>query len=129
MIKRTIALTTVAAVIAVPAALLVAGPAHADVEREKHGTCGSGRYELNVDSEGRGYEVNVDLDNVTAGSKWRIVIKQDGMTKANIVRTAERDGDVDLERYLPNTAGKDVIRFKATRVGASTSCTGALTVA
>lgn len=128
MIKRTIALTA-AAVVAVPAALLVASPAHAEVDREKHGACGTGRYQLSVDSEGRGYEVNVDLDNVTPGSKWRIVVKQDGKKKANVVRTAERDGDVDLERYLPNTVGKDVIRFKATRVGTKTSCGGALTVA
>lgn len=129
MTKRTIALTTAAAVVAVPAALLVASPAHAEVERDKHGSCGGGRYELSVDSEGRGYEVNVDLDNVAGGSTWRFVIKQDGKVKANVVRTAERDGDVDIERFLPNTAGKDVIRFKATRVGAGTSCTGALTVA
>lgn len=129
MIKRTIALTTAAAVVAVPAALLIASPAHADVDREKYGNCGGGRYELSVDGENGGYEVNVDLDNVTAGSKWRIKILQDGKVKANVVRTAERDGDVDLERYLPNTAGKDVIKFKASRVGSKTSCSGALTVA
>ena len=129
MIKRTIALTTAAAVVAVPAALMVASPAHAEVDREKRGTCGTVRYELSVDSEGRGYEVNVDLDNVTPGSTWRVVIRQDGKKKASVVRTAERDGDLDLERYLPNTAGKDVIRFKATRVGTKTTCGGALTVA
>ena len=127
MIKRTIALSTVAAIVAVPAVLLIAAPANADVER--HGSCGGGRYELNADREGRGYEVNVDLENLTAGSKWRVVIKQDGATKFSAVRTAERDGDIDVERYLSDTPGKDVIRFTATRVGTSMSCGAAITFA
>ncbi len=127
MNKRLIALSTAGVVLAAPAALaLSAAPAHADVERR--GACGGGTYELSVDREGRGYEVNVDLDRVAPGSKWRVIIAQDGKRKANVVRTAERDGDVDVERYLPNTAGKDKFRFTAKRVGGKTKCGAAITV-
>ena len=127
MNKRFIALGTAGVVLAAPAALmLTAAPAHADVERR--GTCGGGTYELSVDREGRGYEVNVDLDHVAAGSKWRVVITQDGTRKAKVVRTAERDGDLDVERYLPNTAGKDTFKFTAKRLGSKTKCGVGITV-
>lgn len=127
MNKRTIALGTAGTLLVAPAALaLTAAPAHADVER--HGSCGGGTYELSVDREGRGYEVNVDLDRIAPGSRWRVVIFQDGQRKVKVVRTAERDGDLDVERYLPNTAGKDTFRFTAKRIGSKTRCGASITV-
>ena len=120
MNKRTLALTT-ACGLAVPGLLLVATPAaQADVDRV--GACGTGTYELSVDREGRGFEVSVDLDGLAPGSTWRVVVRQDGKRIANVVRTAERDGDLDVERFARNTAGKDTFRFTAKRVGGSASC-------
>ena len=58
-ITRTAAALTAGALLAVPTAVLVSAPAYADVERQ--GTCGTGRYELSVDRENGGFEVNADL--------------------------------------------------------------------
>ncbi|QCW51138.1 hypothetical protein FE634_13320 [Nocardioides dongxiaopingii] len=125
--KKSIAALSATALLAGPAAVaLTAAPAHADVERQ--GVCGTGTYELSVDREGRGHEVNVDLDNLPAGSAWRVKLWQDGKRVANVVRTAERDGDLDLERYRPNTAGADTFKFTAKRVGATTRCGASVTV-
>ena len=114
------------ALLAVPVALLVPGAAQADVER--NGRCGDGRYELNVDREGGRFEVSGELDHVAPGSRWKIVMKQDGKTFASVTRRADNEGDVDVERMRPNTAGKDVFRFRASRVNGAASCSTAITV-
>lgn len=127
MFTRATALLSATALVAIPASLLVASPAHADVT--KSGACGEGRYELSVDRERGGWEVDADLDNVTPGSKWKIVLKHDGKTYFSGVRTADYEGDLDVDRYRKNTAGKDKFVFKATRVGgSSTTCKTAVTV-
>lgn len=126
MHARTIAATTAGALLAVPVAVLVAAPANADIER--HGNCGGGRYELSVDREGGGFEVNVDLDNVAPGSKWKITLRQDGKRYYSERRTADREGDIDVERFRSNTNGSDKFSFRAKRVGGGASCTAAITV-
>lgn len=126
--KRITALTAATALVAAPASLfLTAGPAQADVDRS--GSCGGGRYELSVDREDGGYDVSVDLDRLAPGSTWRVVIRHEGRTIAKVVRTAERDGDVDVERFARGTAGKETFSFTAKRVGTRTSCGTSVTVA
>ncbi|MCW2854090.1 MAG: hypothetical protein JWM84_3754 [Nocardioides sp.] len=126
MLKRTTALIAGSALLAVPTATLVAAPAHADVERS--GACGAGRYELSVDREGAGWEVNADLDRVAPGSRWRVVLKHDGKTFYSKVRTADREGDIDVERFRRDTAGKDSFRLVAKRVGGKAKCARTITV-
>ncbi len=126
MFKKSIALTTGATLLAVPAAVLVAAPAHADVERS--GACGTGHYDFSVDREGRGWEVGADLDNVRAGSKWQVVLKQDGKTYFNGIRTADYEGDLDVDAYRGNTAGADKFTMRIKRVGARTACGTSITV-
>ncbi|MDO9456805.1 hypothetical protein [Nocardioides sp.] len=128
MEKRTIALTTVGVLVAGPAALLVTAPAaQADVDRG--GVCGGGRYELSVDREDGGYEVSVDLDRVAPGTRWRVVVRHDGKRIASVVRTADREGDVDVERVVRGTPGSETFRFTAKRVGTRTACGATVTVA
>jgi hypothetical protein len=128
MNKRTIALTTVGALVAAPAALVLTAPsASADVDRR--GTCGGGSYELSVDREDGGYDVSVDLDRVAPGSRWKVVVRHEGKVVANVVRRAERDGDLDVERWVRNTPGNETFRFTAQRVGSRTSCGATVTVA
>jgi len=114
------------ALLAVPASALVAAPAHADVER--HGACGGGSYELSVDREGVGFEVSADLDNVQAGSKWRVVLRHDGKRFFAKTLRADNEGDLDVERYRSNTKGKDRFAFRAARADGSASCSAGLTV-
>ncbi|WP_193613083.1 hypothetical protein [Nocardioides lijunqiniae] len=126
MLKRTTALIAGSALLAVPAVTLVAAPASADVERS--GACGGGRYELSVDREGAGWEVNADLDRVAPGSRWRVVLKHDGRTFYSKVRTADREGDLDVERFRRDTAGKDSFRLVAKRVNGTATCARTITV-
>jgi hypothetical protein len=126
MLKRTTALLASGALLAVPAATLMAAPAHADTERS--GACGNGRYELSVDREGSGWEVNADLDRVAPDSRWKIVLKHDGKTFYSKVHTADREGDIDVERFRGDTTGADKFRFVAKRVGGKAGCASTITV-
>lgn len=121
---RTLAAgATVAAagLVAVPLGLVGASPAHADTER--HGSCGRGTYELDVDRENRGYEVSFDLDGVRTGSTWRVKLLHDGKVVTKRVHRADREGEVDIDRWRPNTKGTDTFKVitKNTRTGASCS--------
>ena len=115
---RTTALISAGAVLAVPAAVLVSSPAQADVERERHGSIGSGRYDFSVDREHGRWDVDGDIDGVRPGTRWKM-IKQDGERFYKRVLRADREGEVDIERDLlrPNTRGKDVFVFKVKRAG------------
>lgn len=98
---------------------LVATPAHADVE--KRGTCAGATYELNVDRERGGFEVDADLDNARVGSEWRVAIRHDGKLVTSRVLTADDEGELDLGVYRKNTAGKDVFKLTVTPAGGA-SC-------
>ncbi|CAM3223141.1 hypothetical protein NODU109028_04675 [Nocardioides dubius] len=115
-----------AGAIAVPAALLAAAPAaNADVDRE--GRYAGARYEFSADREGRGYEVSVDVDDAKPGSRWKIVLWHDGQRIVKTTRTADYEGDVELERLRPNTAGSDTFKVKITKVGAKKSVVRTIT--
>jgi hypothetical protein len=120
------ALTAAAGMLAIPATVLVAVPAHADTER--YGSCGTGSYEFNVDREGNGFEVGVSLEHVAVGSKWKVVLKHDGKRIANVTRSADHEGDLDVDRYRPNTSGKDAFTMKATRVDGAGACSSKISV-
>ncbi|HCB04920.1 MAG TPA: hypothetical protein DEQ43_11875 [Nocardioides bacterium] len=132
--NRTVAMTTAAALIAAPlaavATVATASPASADVT--KRGACGPGTYEFQVDREDRedggGFEVSADLDRVTPGSRWTVVLKHDGKRIAKVTRTADREGDIDVDVDRPNTRGPDQFRFKAFPAGGGPKCAATITV-
>lgn len=129
MLKRTIAAATL---LAVPATVLAAttGAASADPgDRERHGRCGGGVYELSVDREDGGYEIGVDLDRVAPGSRWTIAVRHDGKRFAKVTRTADREGDLDLDTFRRGTPGSETFAFTAKRVGGSQKCSAKVTVA
>ena len=125
---RTTALTAAATLVAVP--LTLAAPAHADVDR--NGACGAGRYELSVDRERRagqrGFEVDAGLEGVAPYSRWTFVLRHDGGRFLSVTRTADDEGDVDVDAFRRNTAGKDRFSFRATQAGGTTSCAASTTV-
>jgi hypothetical protein len=126
MLRKSLAITAGTAMLAVPTTVLVAAPAHADAERA--GACGGGTYELSVDREGRGWEVDADLDDVRPGSTWRIVLRHDGHRYLRVVRTADREGDVDVDTFRRNTAGSDRFTLRAKRIGTDTVCSASVRV-
>ncbi|MGH3346291.1 MAG: hypothetical protein ACRDO4_04870 [Nocardioides sp.] len=108
----TVTLSTAAATVS--ALALTAAPANAgDGDVEKSRNCGGFRIELKVGPEDGGWEVESDVDDARAGSRWRIVIRQDGRRVFDRVRTAGPGGDVEVDLRRPNTAGSDTFRFRA----------------
>ncbi|WP_107766810.1 hypothetical protein [Nocardioides terrigena] len=127
---RLTALAGTAALLAAPLTLAAIAPAHADVDR--NGTCGAGRYELSVDRERRagqaGFEVDAGLEGVAPYSRWTFVVRHDGKRVLKVTRTADDEGDVDVDTWRRNTAGKDKLAFRATQVGGTTTCGSSVTV-
>jgi hypothetical protein len=123
--KKTLIATTLVATAAAGSTVLVAGPASADVERR--GTCAGATYELNVDRERGGFEVDADIDGARPGSEWRVAIRHDGGLATSRVLRADDEGELDLDTYRRNTAGKDTFRLTVTPAGGS-SCSVKVTL-
>ncbi len=122
--KKTLIATTALLATAGTTAL-VAAPAHADVERR--GTCAGATYELNVDRERGGFEVDADIDNARVGSEWRVTIRHDGKVATSRVLRADNEGELDLDTFQRNTAGKDVFKPTVTPAGGA-SCSTKVTL-
>lgn len=122
--KKTLIATTALLATAGTTAL-VAAPAHADVERR--GTCAGATYELNVDRERGGFEVDADIDNARVGSEWRVTIRHDGKVATSRVLRADDEGELDLDTFQRNTAGKDVFKLTVTPAGGA-SCSTKITL-
>ena len=123
--KKTIAATALLATTAAGATVLVAAPANADVERR--GTCAGATYELNVDRERGGFEVDADIDNARVGSEWRVTLRHDGKVATSRVLAADNEGELDLDAWRKNTAGKDVFKLTVTPTGGA-SCSTSISV-
>ena len=123
--KKTIAATALLATAAAGTTVLVAAPANADVERR--GTCAGATYELNVDRERGGFEVDADIDNARVGSEWRVTLRHDGKVATSRVLTADNEGELDLDAWRKNTAGKDVFKLTVTPTGGA-SCSTSISV-
>ncbi|WP_416957361.1 hypothetical protein ACNKF0_08260 [Nocardioides sp. T5] len=117
--KKTLIATTLVATAAAGSTILVAGPASADVERR--GTCAGATYELNVDRERGGFEVDADIDDARPGSEWRVAVRHDGRLATSRVLRADREGELDLDTFRRNTAGTDTFKLTVTPAGGA-SC-------
>ena len=122
---RVTALAGVTALVAVPLTFAATAPANADVDRQ--GTCGTGGYEFSVDRERTGYELDASIENVKPGSSWTFVVRQDGKRLSKVTRTADNEGEVDIDAFAKNTAGTDKFAFTAT--SGSVKCGSSITVA
>jgi len=122
---RITALAGVTALIAAPLTFAAMAPASADVDR--HGACGAGFYEFSVDKERTGYEIDASIDGVKPGSQWTFVVRHDGNRVTKVTRTADDEGEVDVDAYAKNAAGKDKFSFVA--MNGTTKCGTSITVA
>ena len=116
--KKTLIATT-ALLATAGTTVLVAAPANADVE--KRGTCAGAAFELNVDRDRGGFEVDADVENARVGSEWRVAISHDGTVATSRVLRADDEGELGLDTVRRNTAGKDAFTLTVTPVGGS-SC-------
>jgi hypothetical protein len=125
---RTALAALTAAALAAPLGLALAGPAAADTQRS--GTVpGGGTYQLSVDRDDRdddgddddrrgrgGFEVTAELDDVAPGSRWLVVLRQDGKRFVRQTVTADSEGDLDVDRTRRDTAGSDRFAMTLTRL-------------
>ncbi|MBS2938552.1 hypothetical protein KDN32_12450 [Nocardioides sp. J2M5] len=122
--KKFIAGTTLLAA-AAGGTVALAAPASADVERR--GTCAGATYELNVDRERGGWDVDADIEGARAFSEWKVTIRHEGKVAVSRTLKADDEGELDLDTFRRNTAGKDVFKLTVTPAGGS-SCSTKLTV-
>lgn len=119
MKKNLIATTALLATAAAGTAVMTASPAQADVDRT--GTCAGATYELSIDREKGGWEVDADLDNAEPGSAWRVALRHDGQVVTSKVHRADAEGEVDVDAWRRNTSGTDRFVLTVVPVG-GTSC-------
>lgn len=113
-IRRVTAAVAGGALIASPLTLLIASPASA-ADREFR--IGGAEVDFSVEKDDGRFEVDFDLDDARPGSKWRVILKHDGKTYYNQVRRADGEGDIEIERDRPNTAGRDVFKVTVKKIG------------
>ena len=127
MKKTLIASTVLLATAAAGTTVLVAAPANADADVDRTGTCAGATYELSVDRERSGWEVDADLDNARPGSSWRVALRHDGQVVTSEVHTADAEGEIDVDAWRRDSAGSDSFVLKVKPVG-GTSCSTKVTV-
>jgi hypothetical protein len=123
--KKTLIATTLVATAAAGSTVLVAGPASADVERR--GTCAGATFELNVDRERGGYDVDADIEDARPSSQWTVAVRHNGKVAVSRVLRADDEGELDLDTFRKNTRGKDTFRLTVTPAGGS-SCSVTVTL-
>lgn len=115
--RKSLAVVTASALLAGPAVLLTAGPAAADVEKEREFRVQGAEVEWSVEKEGKYFEVDVELDDVAPRSKWRIALRRDGKLISRKTYTADREGEIDFDKRVRNSKGKDVFKLTVRKVG------------
>lgn len=117
--KKPIAATAVALVVAGAAAVGITTAQADGPERNAYGSITGGHYEISVEKEGR-FEVDADIDAVPAGSTWKMVVRHDGKRVATRTARATRDDgqyEVDFASvHRPDTTGKDAFTVTLKRV-------------
>ena len=105
------------ALLAAPLTLLAA-PAHADgPEKDKEFRVAGAEVDFQVEKDDGRFEVDVDIDDAKPGSRWRVVLKQDGTRFHSRIHRADSDGDVDIDKTRPDTRGTDTFKLRVKKVG------------
>ncbi|GGD15816.1 hypothetical protein GCM10007231_13560 [Nocardioides daphniae] len=123
-LRKTTATLGATALLATGLGAVATAPAQA-ADREFR--CSGAEVEFDVEKEDGRFEVEADIDDAKPGSKWRITLRHDGKVYYNKVRTADSDGDVEVDRNRRNTAGKDVFKITVKKVGSKKSCSRTIT--
>jgi hypothetical protein len=106
--------------------VLVAGPADAKAgDVIKSGGCSAGgAWKLKAGPQNGSIEVEYEI-NARSGQKWRVIIKDNGLTRVNTTRTTVA-GALHVRKVVTNLAGTDVITARARNLTTGSLCTGSL---
>jgi len=126
--KRTL---TLASVVALTGAMLVAGgaPAQAkDGDVIKRGSCsGASDWKLKASPDNGRIEVEGEVDSNRNGQTWRWRILHNGTVSAKgTATTVAPSGSFSVRRLVVDAAGTDRIGWRATNPATGETCTGSL---
>ncbi|WP_127480079.1 hypothetical protein [Nocardioides pantholopis] len=124
-LRRTTATVGAAVLLATPLVALSATPAQA---ADRNFRCSGARVDFDVERDDGRYEVAVDIDRASAGSRWRVTLRQNGKRFYHRVRVADREGDVEVDRNRPNTRGRDTFKLRVKRIGGAPACRSTIRV-
>ncbi|WP_062519167.1 hypothetical protein [Demequina silvatica] len=79
--------------------------------------------EFDVEKDDGRFEVDVDVDDARDGQRFRVILWHDGKKFHDRIHRADDDGDFDIDRDRPNTAGTDTFKLKIKRVGGDHAAT------
>ncbi len=91
-------------------------------DNERTVRCGVARIELRVDRERGGFDVDGDVDDAKPGSRWKVVIRHDGEKVLSRTRTADAEGDVDVDTWRHNSAGNDTFKLRVKNLDTDKVC-------
>jgi hypothetical protein len=87
-------------------------------------SCNSGgRGKLKLGREdGARIETEFELQHITAGRRWRLILRHNGVLIFNVVRTSSSLGRLEFRRMLTDRAGDDRVTVIAQRVPEGQRC-------
>lgn len=121
----------VAVIIGVMAVVIVAAVAVGgwlvlrEDEANQRGTCDSATYQLSVEPEDGGLEVNFELLSAAPGETWDVVVQQDANILLEGQRTTDEDAELDVDVPTREIGDNDFV-VTATPQGGEV-CTARLT--
>ncbi|QWC84014.1 hypothetical protein KLP28_10320 [Nocardioidaceae bacterium] len=118
--RRLTATLATTALVATPLAIATASPAAAADREFRYA---GGQIDFDVEKDDGRFEVSVDIDDARPGSRWVVVLKQNGNRFYKQTVRADREGDVDIDRDRRDTRGRDTFKLRIKRVGADKTVT------
>lgn len=113
-LRRGAATVVATSMVAGSLALLGASPAQA-AEREFR--YAGADVDFEVEKDDRRFEVEVDIDEARPGDRFRVVLWQNGQRFHKKVHTADRDGEIEIDKKRRDTKGRDVFKLKIKKIG------------
>ena len=120
MSKRFLIPTALLATLAGALSLRAASALAKDGDVLARGSCtGASSAKLKLSPEnGRGIEVELEVDQNRNGVRWNVVLTRNGVRVASLSRvTRGPSGSFEARRVISNRAGRDVVRATASRNG------------
>lgn len=115
--RKSTAAIGAAALLAAPVSM-IASPAHADGPgKQKEFRVAGAEVDFSVERDDGRFEVDVDIDDARPGSRWRVILKQDGNRFHKNVHRADGEGDIEIDKNRQNTRGADRFTVKVKKIG------------
>lgn len=97
MKKKVVAAAAVGAVVVAGLGTGAALAFGSDGETTERGTCAGTAYELNVDEDDGGLELEFELQAPRPGETWQVLVQQGDTTVLEGERTTDEDAELDLD--------------------------------